>query len=114
MRPFVARLLTFFLLFANVAWAADIHEVTSLVAGDTVMTYGDLAAGWACPSDTQKSQDDGRVVPCDHCCHGTSHYLGVLPDGIPNASHANDAVRVPGLVSYLSRAKEPPLQPPKI
>lgn len=103
----VVSLMILCVLVANVAWAVAADDPASCPGAapalDAVVDGGGPAQ---LPSDT----DD---APWDHCCHGSAHYLG-LPLTV-FAAHRPDASAAPsaGIVTYHSRVKEPPLQPPR-
>ncbi len=102
MRRFIAQLLALSILFAGVAWAADAHAEAFFGHDTNLPSLSDDL-----PNDFS---DDG---PCDHCCHGTAHYLGLLL--IPSAMVAatDSCVTVLPIVSYHSRVNAPPSRPPK-
>lgn len=112
MRRATAKVLVLFILFGNVAWAADIHEAASAPAAAHTGDY-DHSGGQSDPGHDPQ-HDGSSGTPCDHCCHGAAHYLG-FPPKIHFALFATGscapALRVAG---YRSRAKEPPLPPPNI
>jgi|GEM_PF-1407415 len=102
MRRFIAQLLALSILFAGVAWAADAHAEAFFGHDINVPSLGgDL------PDDFS---DDGS---CDHCCHGTAHYLGLLLTSSAVVADTDGRVTVLPVVSYHSRANAPPTQPPK-
>lgn len=104
----VARTLIFFILFANLAWAADMDEVGLANAADIVQ----LSVGSTDGAATGAACDKNGF--CDHCCHGTAHYVG-FPQQIAPA-FAGNACCAPSfeVTAYQERDKEPPVPPPNI
>ena len=109
MRRLIARLLVFFVLFANLAWAADMDEIGVGHGSDPVVS---LAGGLDQPSGA--GHDDLKGGPCDHCCHGSAHYVGFPSQAFSAFTDCGSASPAFWLISYHGRDKEPPLQPPKI
>ncbi len=108
MQRFIAKLLVFFILFANLAWAADMDEVLAVASPGEVFLTGDL------PDNHDFGHDVQKTTPCNHCCHGSAHYTGLLPTSpitLPSST-CNDQPL--SLAVVHSRDKEPPLQPPNI
>ncbi len=102
MRRFIAKLLALSILFGGVAWAADAHAEAYLGYDVNLSSLGgDLP---------NRCSDDG---PCDHCCHGTAHYLGLLLTSSAVVADTDGRVTVLPVVLYHSRANAPPTQPPK-
>ncbi len=114
MRQLIAKFLVFFILFANLAWAADLVEAGVLHADDQALSVGaDLHAGHLGDGATPDS-GDLKQVPCDHCCHGSAHYVGLTPHLLSALSAAECAVFLPVAAALSSRDNEPPLPPPNI
>jgi hypothetical protein len=66
------------------------------------------------PGEHGSGHDLQKSTPCDHCCHGSAHYTGLLPTSpitLPSST-CNDQPL--SLAMVHSRDKEPPLQPPNI
>ena len=112
MRRAIVKALIFFILFANLAWAADMDETG--IAHDTakVLVFSD---GPGDPSDDGGAGHDGvKNGACDHCCHGSAHYVGVPYQ--TSLDFADDASCAPAVrvTTRYSRDQEPPLPPPNI
>lgn len=109
MRRIIAKTLVLFILFANLAWAADMDE-----AG---ITHGPakVSSSLDAPSDNGDPVHDGlKDGSCDHCCHGTAHYFGFPAGTMPMLADCASIAAASRLNAYHSRYKEPPLQPPTI
>ena len=90
-----------FILFAGTAWAADTH----------VKAYGDHGEQVLSLNDSGGNAQD--QAPCDHCCHGAAHYLGLLPAPVTRLRPATGRGSVHNISVYLTRATPPPAQPPR-
>jgi len=109
-RP-IAAIVALFLLFANLAWATDLEEFG--------VTPGDDVVAWAGCADSgqaggESGHDGGQKAPCDHCCHGGGHYLGLPSSSLDARADAGPARPAPHMSALLDRDREPPLQPPRI
>lgn len=107
MHSLIARVLVFFILFANLAWAADVHEMLAVPQPADILVAGDPASDSGC-------DQGGHTASCDHCCHGAAHYVGVPPGdiaGFPAAESVRPSIRLSTATSY---DLEPPLPPPNI
>lgn len=108
----IAKALIFFILFANLAWAADMDEIGFAHHATEVQASISGADGQSDVGDT--GHIGLKHDSCDHCCHGSAHYVGVPYqtsfDLADNASCA-PALRV---TTRYSREPEPPLPPPDI
>lgn len=112
MRRSIAKMLILFVLFANFSWAADMDEIGVGHGSDTVVS---LAGGLDQPSGDSGTGHDGlKNGPCDHCCHGSAHYIGFPPQSFSTFTDCGSASLAFWLTAYHGRDKEPPLQPPKI
>lgn len=101
MRRLVAQCLIVSLLFAGVAWSADIHAEA----------YFGHEAGWSQSLD--QTPDTGPAADtCDHCCHGTAHYTGLLAGASVLMAPATQAAAVHGDDAHRSFALPPPIEPP--
>lgn len=113
MQSFLAKLIILFILFANLAWAVDMDEVgpPGETAGEpSIMNMTDDRGDGAGHDDAQA----GKMVFCDHCCHGSVHYLG-LPVSLSGVHTTSFFARPVSLgLGYRSRDLEPPLPPPNI
>lgn len=112
MHKAIARILVFFVLFANLAWAADLDEIGVEYGSDTVVS---LAGSLDQPSgDSGTGHDSQNNGPCDHCCHGSAHCVGFLPQSF--SAFTDSASDSPAflLAAYRGHDQEPPLHPPKI
>lgn len=103
----LARALVCFILFANLSWAADLQAVNpGHDPADTHLT-----------DDTGGRHSDDSDTPlhvCDHCCHGSAHYVGI-PPAASIAAAAPVSPFPAGLTRHLrSHAGAPPLPPPNI
>ena len=108
----IAKALIFFILFANLAWAADMDELG--ISNDSSKVQASVSALGG-PSDDGGTGHDGvKNGVCDHCCHGSAHYVGdphqTSLDFAADVSCAS-ALRV---TTWYSRDIEPPLPPPNI
>lgn len=101
-------MLVVFLLQANLAWAADVHEAMLAPSSDHFISIA--SAGHV--DGTGQHKDHG-VTPCDHCCHASSHFAG-MPAAV--FSFSSQRCIAAGLLAsaYRSRLQEPPLPPPNI
>ncbi len=97
MRTFIAKVLILFVLFGNIAWAADLDEIHLGEADITV-------------------QDGQHNLPvqdsCDHCCHGTAHFMGIFTQldklaGIEPLRFINTSIKT----RYFN-SLQPPTPPP--
>lgn len=112
MRRTIAKALVLFILFANLAWAADMDEIGVLHDATKVQATIGLSDG---PSDDGDSGQDGlKHGPCDHCCHGSAHYVGFPPGNVAAFQDPASAMPALWLTAYYSRDTEPPLPPPNI
>lgn len=112
MRGAIVKALIFFILFANLAWAADMDELG--VQHDPAKVQASVG-GSGGPSDDGDSGHNGlKHGPCDHCCHGSAHYVGVPYQ--TSLDFADDVSCAPALrvTTRYSRDIEPPLPPPNI
>lgn len=101
MQRALAKLLIFAFLFAGIAWAADGPEAE--VVCDTY--YSSLNSDLPSKFSTE--------APCDHCCHGAAHYLGLLSDLSSVLVENKDHTAAWNLNGYPSYAVAPPVRPPK-
>ncbi len=106
MRGIVAKTLIFFILFANLAWAADMDEVGVVHDSAKLLVISDAPED---PIDNGHNND-----PCDHCCHGTAHYVGLPHKTTPTFTDNTSCVPSPQLAAYLGRDLDPPVPPPNI
>lgn len=101
MRRLIARCLIFSLLFANLAWAADVHAEA----------FFGHEAGWS--QDADHSPDTGPAADtCDHCCHGGAHYTGMPAESAGMIGVVAAQAADPCIDPYLSFAVPPPTEPP--
>lgn len=113
MRRTVVKALIFFILFANLAWAADGYERG--IAHDPAEVQASIST-----LDGQPDEDGGtdhaglKHGPCDHCCHGTAHYVGFPPDAVIAFPQFTSTTPTSWLTTCYSRDTEPPLPPPNI
>lgn len=101
------RILIYVLLFANlasgIAFAWDAHAGAVL---------GDEWIGQSVAAGTGDGQPAGDVHEDDHCCHGASHFSGVLADHSASIE-ASVGVHISQALSVLSSlAISPPRRPP--
>lgn len=106
----VAKTLIFFILFANLAWAADMDEIG--IAHDSAKVFTSSIDGPAGPSD----DGDGGLKSglCDHCCHGSAHYIGFPTEAGNTFQGCASFAPALWLTAHYSRDIEPPLPPPNI
>lgn len=89
------------LLYAGFAWAAD-------MPGETLFGHG---AHWSQDADGQS--DTGHAADaCDHCCHGSAHYLGFPIAESATMAFGEDETVLHRERSHRSLAIPPPIQPP--
>ncbi len=112
MRRMIARALMFFILFANLAWAADMDDGGLFHKDIKVLSISDAADGQA--TDGSPGPDTPNHAPCDHCCHGSAHYVGLTQTALLSLPSARCAVQRLWLDAVYSHDKEPPLPPPNI
>lgn len=113
MRRAVVNVLIFFILFANLSWAADMDELG--IAHDAAKVFTSSVDGLGGPStDGDFGHDGAKHGSCDHCCHGSAHYVGVPHTASP--VFADNASCAPALwvTARYSRDQEPPVPPPNI
>ena len=113
MQSRLAKILIPFILFANLAWAADMDEAGSASGTEEVQTSLNVMDG-----SGDRAGDDNlqgaKMVFCDHCCHGGLHYLG-LPAGVSHLFPDRvSSLPLAVTAGYRSRDLEPPLPPPNI
>lgn len=113
MRQIIAKSLIFLILFANLAWAADMDEIG--IADDATKAFTSLIAGGGGASDDGSTGHDGlQNGTCDHCCHGSAHYVGLPPGAVTAFQDPASVTLALWLTAYYSRDTEPPLPPPNI
>ncbi|MBZ0070142.1 MAG: hypothetical protein K8I04_00205 [Gammaproteobacteria bacterium] len=113
MHKIVAKALIFFILFANLAWAADMDEIG--IAHDAAKISISSIDGPGGPSDDGGLGHDGvKNGTCDHCCHGSAHYVGFPPGAVTAFQYCASATHTLWLTAHYSRDTEPPLPPPNI
>ncbi len=108
MRQTIAKLLVFFILSANLAWAADMDEVRVATEPGKVLLVGDQ------PNADGSGHAVQNTTPCGHFGHESAHYSGLLPGSLSLAPKSDCAVRPLRLTALQSRDQAPPLRPPKI
>ena len=74
MRNLCILFVTLFLLGSNVVWAYDGIDITQ---DHKKQNHTDAEA-------TNHIHQDNEHQSCDHCCHGSSHFLGIF-SGQPDA-----------------------------
>ncbi len=106
----IAKVLVVFLVSANLTWATDLDENGFQGAESRQQTDVD-GASHVLSGDY--GQDILKDVPCNHCCHGSAHYLG-LPyvACVVSADFVCESV-LDRLSAPRSRAKDPPQHPPR-
>jgi hypothetical protein len=108
MRRTIAKLLVFFILSANLAWAADMDEVRAATEPGKVLLAGDQ------PDEDGSGHSVRNAPSCDHYSHESAHYSGLLPGSLLLPPKSDCAVRPLRLTALQSRDQDPPLRPPKI
>lgn len=102
MRKSLVYFIIFFLLGSNIAWAFDADEIfQQSEKQDHVLVMAD-----------EVGVLDSSSATCDHCCHGSAHFLGLLSDNNANSSHSLSRSLITVSHSPSSRAYQPPLPPP--
>ena len=104
----ITKLLVFFILSVNLAWATDMDEL---------LAVGESGAGLPVLSQADGHGTGGeehKVNLCDHCCHGSANYTGLVQPPITLFHAKSCIIRLPLVTALRSRDKEPPLQPPNI
>lgn len=100
MRRFIAHLIIWCVISGNLAWATDYVEA---------IDPHDLQAEQVLLSD---SEDNNPADLCDHCCHGSAHFLGVFSSDIDTISlYPNDYRALPPTL-VTSVIYQPPTPPP--
>jgi hypothetical protein len=108
MRHAIAKLIIFFIVSANLAWAMDGDRLRIAPESDRVLLSADQ------PGDNGFGHAVQKAAPCDHCCHGSAHYTGLPQTALspfPGADCIMEPVR---RATVHSLDKEPPLPPPNI
>lgn len=106
MRRAVATVLVFILVLANVAWSADLDEA---VAGSGVK----VTDGSTHHADGADDLHEDHQASCDHCCHGSAHFVGLPPARLLVAQARDNDAPVPARAPYRTRTIAPPLHPPQ-
>ncbi|MEW5756455.1 MAG: hypothetical protein AB1810_09125 [Pseudomonadota bacterium] len=113
MRRAVVKALMFFILFANLSWAADMDELG--IAHDAAKVFTSSVDGPGGSSDDGGLGHDGaKNVGCDHCCHGSAHYVGVPHTASPVFADNASCIPAQRVIARHSRDQEPPVPPPNI
>lgn len=102
----IAKALVFFILFANLAWAMDMDEVDIVHDSAGLFVVGDVPDT---PIDHGQKND-----PCDHYCHGTAHWVGLLHKTTPTFTDNASCAPSTQLAAYPGRDLDPPFPPPNI
>ena len=102
MNRLMATALIGFILFAGTAWAADTHTEAYVGHGNGQVL-----------NNSDAGNDVQDHAPCDHCCHGAAHYLGLLPAPLTGLQPVTETGRIHHISVYLTRATPPPAQPPR-
>ena len=87
--------------------------ISSIVLEVHAYTHGcdDNADAYIFISDTQH---DNNSTSCDHCCHGSSHSLGILHDVSLYFFFKDTYVLNTNSYNYTSRTPAPPYRPPAV
>lgn len=99
MRHLIVVIISLSVVFASMAWAADRHE--EALTGQHVSAdqdNGDL------PSEIPES--------CDHCCHGSSHYVALRDGDVMFVTVDGGAVAPPAFFRPDTWSSSPPTPPP--
>jgi hypothetical protein len=99
MRHLIAIVAVLSVVFASTAWAADRHE--EALTGQHVSA--DQGSGDA-PSELPES--------CDHCCHGSSHYVALRDGEAMVVAARGTAVQPATFHQPVSHSSTPPTPPP--
>ncbi len=100
MQRAIALLAVLSLLLGNVAWAVDVHSSDFVDHESPSLSLGDLP-------------DKADISHCDHCCHGSAHFQGVLGES-PAIFAGASRQRIHFEASAcLSRTTAPPTEPPR-
>ena len=114
MRRAIVKVVIFFILFANLAWATDMDEL-GIVHDAAAKAFSSAVDESGGSSDDGVAGHDGlQNGPCDHCCHGSAHYIGLPPGAVTAFQDPASVTLALWLTAYYSRDTEPPLPPPNI
>lgn len=108
MRQTIAKLLVFFILSTNLAWAVDMDKVRAATEPGKVLLAGDQ------PNADGSGHVVQDVTPCGHFGHESAHYSGLLPGPLSLRPKSDCTVRPLRLTALQSRDQALPLRPPKI
>ncbi len=99
MRHLIAIIAVLSVIFASVAWAADRHE--EALTGQHV-------------SADQSNDESPSEIPesCDHCCHGSSHYVALRDGDVMNFPVRRDSVQPAIFLQPSTWPSDPPKPPP--
>lgn len=96
--------MTLFLLGSNVVWAYDGIDITQ---DHKKQNHTDAEA------NTHTHQDNEHQS-CDHCCHGSSHFLGIF-SGQSGADTTSIICAVTFTrLSIVTNSYQPPTPPPNV
>lgn len=112
MRRFIAKSLILFVMFAGIAWAADLNEIALSSGAHATASVAGAVDGQPVPNPINGKVPLGSA--CDHCCHGAGHYVGFPSTPFFVVPIARDRAPMIACAAHSNRIKEPPLQPPKI
>lgn len=112
----IGKVLIFFIVFANFAWAVDADAIafTKPDPDKALFFCKDAYEG----KDTHEGKDTQQIqhldASCHHCCHASAHITAITGDAFADSINANGDVYVTRVKNFQSRDKEPPVQPPNI
>jgi hypothetical protein len=103
MRKFLVWSITFFLLGSNVVWAFD--------AGDLFQEHEKQKHSVSVAS-SDPNNNNLEYEADDHCCHSTSHFIGILFSDSITITRSNSQSVMTSSKPHTSQAYQPPLPPP--
>lgn len=111
-RHVISRLMIFSILFANLAWAVDMADVSIATEPGTLLLVGDQT-DWN-GSESNMQQDLQKGAACDDYCQGSAHNTGLTSGSLPFLPKADCADQPLWLTALQSRDQTPPQHPPRI
>jgi hypothetical protein len=99
MRRLIAVVISLSVVFASIAWAADRHE--------------EALTGQHVSADQDNGDSPSEVPePCDHCCHGSSHYLALRDGDVRFLPVRAGSVQPATVLQPSTWSSDPPTPPP--
>lgn len=100
MRKALTLFIILFLFGNNVVWALD--------AMDIGQEHEKQSHRFGSANETQNQETDS----CDHCCHVSAHFLGILFDDTISVTYLDSLSTTSNIHSHVSWIYQPPLPPP--